>query len=199
MQNTNVMKKITLYIAVVVLSTSIMTSEKVCHITELTEYRFTNHPFALVVDSALNTYDYSCFEEVNMDRDSLLRVNYGFSCVNNSTGMAWKISSLQKNASSAPSYWFEPVYTNKVQCADVRDNINSFVRLGKHRIIFDNRDIRLKHLFRLHPESTEKFCLVDNNKSCMPGFPIESHFVVGGQFGDYNVLVSHHLDCSKRQ
>jgi hypothetical protein len=192
------MKKIIFYLSLAAVSLSLMNGEKVIHVTELSEYRFANHPFALVVDSMLNTYDYSCHQDVRLDRDSLLRINYGFSCSNNSTGMAWKISSLQRNGTSAPSYWFEPMYTNKVLCADVKNSINSFVRIGNHRIVFDNRDLRLKHLFKMTNEPTEKFCLVDNNKSCMPGFPIDSHFVIGGQSGAYNVVVSNHLDCSKR-
>ena len=192
------MKKLTYFFLFAAFSLSLMTSEKVIHVTELSEYRFTNYSFSRVVDSMLNTFDYSCHSDVNMNRDSLLRVQYGFSCDNNSTGMAWKISSTQRTGSSTPSYFFEPMYTNKVLCADVKNSINSFVRLGRHRIVFDSKDIRLKHLFKMTNESTEKFCLVDNNKSCVPGFPIDSHFVIDGQFGEYDVLAAHHLDCSKR-
>jgi hypothetical protein len=198
MQIETTMKKITLYILLLALSASFMNSEKVIQVTELTEYRFINHPFSLVVDSMLNTYDYSCHDDVNLNRDSLLRASYGFSCVNNTTGMALKINAIQRNGSSAPTYWFEPMYTNKVLCADVKNNINSFVRVGRHRIVFDNREIRLKHLFKLTSAPTEKFCLVDNNKSCLPGFPIDSHFVIGGEFGGYKVMTAQHLDCSKR-
>jgi hypothetical protein len=55
MQIETTKKKITLYILLLALSASFMNSEKVIQVTELTEYRFINHPFSLVVDSMLNT------------------------------------------------------------------------------------------------------------------------------------------------
>lgn len=192
------MKKLLFIPAAIVVMMSIMNSEKVCTITELKEYQLVNRDLAILLDSMLNTFDYSCFDEVKLNRDSLLQVSYGFNCSNNLTDMAWRISSYTREGAE-PSLWLEPVYTNKVHTSEIRSKVNSFAKIGSHRVIFDFNDIRLRSMFKTVDESSEKFCVVDNNRSGMPGFPIDSHFVVKKLNGKFKVAMSNRLDCVYRE
>ena len=175
-----------------------MNTEKVCNITELKEFQLVNRDLAILLDSMLTTFDYSCFDEVKMNRDSLLQVTYGFNCSNNAADMAWRLSSYSPNP-SAQSLWIEPVYTNKIHCNGIRSKVNSFAKIGDHRIVFDYNDIKLRHMFRTVGEQVEKFCIIDNNSSCMPGFPVDSHFTISKIEGSFAIATSQRLDCVYRE
>jgi hypothetical protein len=192
------MKKLLFIPAAIVLMMSIMNNEKVCNVTELKEYQLTNRQLTILLDSMMNTFDYSCFDEVKLNRDSLLQVHYGFNCSNNLSDMAWRVSSHSRNGSE-PTLWLEPVYTNKIHTSQIRSMVNSFAKVGNHRVIFDYNDIRIRAMFKIVEEPTEKFCVVDNNKDGMPGFPIDSHFVVAKMNGKFKVATSTKLDCIHRE
>lgn len=192
------MKKFLFIPVAIVLMMSIMNSEKICNVTELKEYQLATRDLAILLDSMLNTFDYSCFDEVKLNRDSLMQVNYGFNCSNNESNMAWRLSSYSRGASN-PSLWLEPVYTNKIHFSEMKTKVNSFAKIGSHRIIFDYHDLRITTMFKITEDTKEKFCIVDNNRQGMPGHLVDSYFIVGNTNGKFDIVSTTRLDCVYRE